>query len=66
MILKELRESRGLQQKDIAKFLGISESSICLYEKGKREPPIEVLIKLADFFGCTLDELVKGETNARK
>ena len=61
MLLKEKRIEKGMLQKDVAKVLQISESSICLYEKGKRTPPLDVLIKLSRLYGCSIDELVKEE-----
>ena len=56
-----MRERRGLSQLEVSKQLNISQSAISQYEKSKREPSIEILIKLADLFGCTIDELVRGE-----
>ena len=47
--LKEIRKERGLTQEDIGKGIYITKQEICLYEKGKRTPPLEVIIKLADF-----------------
>ena len=47
--LKEIRKERGLTQEDIGKGIYITKQEICLYEKGKRTPPLEVVIKLADF-----------------
>lgn len=56
--LRLLRERRGLYQKDLAELLGIIQNSYSKYELGKAEPSIANLIKLADFFDVTLDELV--------
>ena len=56
-----MRERRGLSQLEVSKQLNISQSAISQYEKSKREPSIEILIKLADLFGCTIDELGRGE-----
>lgn len=55
--LKELRKSNGLLQKDLAKMLGIANSTYCGYENSVHEAPMEVLIALAEIFDCTLDEL---------
>lgn len=56
--LRELRLERALYQKDLAKIAGIQVRSYQLYEQGKTQPSIEVLIKFADIFGVSLDDLV--------
>lgn len=43
--LKELRKEHKLSMKELGKILGLSESTISLYEAGKREPDIKTLIK---------------------
>ena len=58
MRLKELRLERGLSQKDVADALACSITVYSRYETGSREPSIDVLVRLADFYGVTLDELV--------
>ena len=62
--LRELREEKGLLQKDIANFLNISTSAYGYYEQGKRNPDIEILGKLADFFNVSTDYLL-GKTNVK-
>jgi DNA-binding protein len=56
--LKYQREINGVTQSGLAKATGISQQKISYYESGKHSPPIEDCIKLADFYGITLDELV--------
>ena len=56
--LKELRIRNSLTQKQIATRLCVSESTVCLYESGKRRPNIEILKKYADIYNCTIDELI--------
>ena len=58
MRLKELRSERGLSQKEIADVLACSVTVYSRYETGAREPSLDTLIHLADFYGVTLDELV--------
>ena len=50
-----------MSQSDLAIKLNVSQQSVSFYETGKREPPLDILIKLSDLFGCTIDELVRGE-----
>ncbi len=61
-ILKQLRLEKGLMQTKIAEDLGISKSSYSLYESGKREPNMEMLEKIADYFNVDIDFLL-GRTN---
>ena len=65
MRLKELRESKGLKQKEVAKIIGYSEISYARYEKGEREPDISTLCKLAEYFNVTVDYLI-GRGNLKK
>ena len=56
--LRELRESKSLSQQKFADYIGISKSSINMYERGEREPGIETLENIADFFNVDLDYLI--------
>ena len=58
MKLRQYRLMRGLTQKDMALILNMTPNAYQKYELGTREPKLEVLIKIADAFGITLDELV--------
>lgn len=58
MKLKELREQRKISQNQLAKELNLNTVTYNNWETGKREPNIETLIKLADFYNVTLDYLV--------
>lgn len=58
MRLKELRKQRKLNQQAVADVLNCSQSVYSRYENGSYEPTLSVLIKLADFFQVSLDELV--------
>ena len=56
--LKELRTSIGLQQKEIASALNISKQSYSNYELGQREPSLNMLCTLADYFNVSVDYLL--------
>ena len=58
MKLKELRIKAHLGQAELAKLLGIAQTTYSGYERGYRKPTPEMLKKLADFFGVTVDELL--------
>ena len=59
--IKELMKAEGISQYALAKKLGISQSTICNWLNGKKEPSIESLWRLADFFGETIDYIVGRE-----
>lgn len=63
--LKYQREVNGYSQSALAKETGISQPKISYYESGKHLPLIEDCIKLADFYGITLDELVGRDLKER-
>lgn len=48
--LRELRTARGISQAKLAEGVGVSKSTIAMYESGKREPNFLMLETLADFF----------------
>ena len=56
--LKELRAESGKTQDEMAKILGTSRQVYANYENSINEPSLEILIKLADFFQCSLDFLM--------
>lgn len=58
MILKELRKSANLTQKELAKKLGYEQTIVSMWEKGTREPNIETLIDLSKIFNCSVDEIL--------
>ena len=60
--LNELKASRNIMQKDIAIGANIPLRTFQRYEKGDREPPLSVLIALADYFDVSIDYLV-GRTD---
>lgn len=62
--LKELRESAGYRsQQSFADAFGVAQSTVGNWEAGKREPNYEITIRLADFFGVSIDYLL-GHTTA--
>lgn len=56
--LKYHRETKGYSQSSLAKATGLKQQMISWWEAGKGLPNIEFCVKLADFYGITLDELV--------
>lgn len=59
--LKELRNSKGLTQEELAAALFVSRTAISKWESGRGYPSIDSLKEISSFFSITLDELVSGE-----
>lgn len=64
--LKRLRKHRRLTQARLAKILGVSRSSECAYEAGTREPGHETLLRISNYFGCSIDYLLTGKVIVRR
>ncbi len=56
--IKNLREDNDLTQSQISKILNISQVAYSYYELNKRNIPLELLSKLADFYNTSIDYLV--------
>ena len=60
--LRQLRTAKNLSQFEFAKQIGISKSSVNMYERGEREPNFKMLEVIADYFNVDMDYLL-GKTN---
>lgn len=63
--IRSLRIDRGYTQKQIGEYLGISQNTYSQYEIGVLNYPVEVIIKLAQFYGVSTDYLL-GLTNEKQ
>ncbi len=61
MRFREVREKVGKTQIEVAKYLGVSRQCYNNYELGNREPGIETLLRLADFFDVSVDYMLGKE-----
>jgi repressor LexA len=57
--LKIIRERKGVSQAAVAKELGISRQAYNNYELGKRQADYETLLRLAEYFGTTVENLIR-------
>lgn len=62
--LRELRTAKGVSQQVVADYLEITRQAYSNYENGNRDPDNETLLKLAEYFGVTVDYLLRGKENA--
>ena len=58
----DLREDRDIKQKAVAEYLGMDPTVYRRYEKGVRSVPVDVIIKLADYYKVSTDYLL-GRTD---
>ena len=56
--LREIREDRDIRQKEIAKYLNVSQNTYSQYETGVISLTAEILIKLADYYNVSVDYLL--------
>lgn len=63
--IKDLREDTDNKQAYIARLLGITQQQYHLYESGKREIPLHMMIFLANFYNVSLDYIC-GRTNRKE
>ncbi len=61
--LKELREEKGLTQKQLAQQLNLHSVTYLHYEKGQREPSLSTLADMAKFFEVSVDYLIGLEND---
>ena len=63
--IKELREDTDMNQTQIAKILGMSQTGYSKYETGENDIPTSILIKLADYYDTSVNYIL-GRTDERK
>lgn len=62
--LKKLREKKNLTQEEVANIFGINPQYYSMIERGVRTPGFKLAKKIADFYGCLVDEIFfEGKTN---
>ena len=63
--IRDLREDNDLKQQELADILHVKQTTYSKYELGKINIPIEVFMKLADYYDTSIDYIV-GRTNRKK
>ena len=66
--LRDLREDADLTQEELVKLLKMHKTTYTNYEQGKREPPFELIIKLAKFYDVSIDYIagLSEDTSIKK
>lgn len=60
MNLRKIRQDKGISAKELASKMAVDVTTISRWETGARTPDANLAPKLADFLGCTLDELLRS------
>ena len=63
--IKGLREDSDVKQKERADALGVSQRAYSHYENGTRKIPLDILVALAEYYGCSTDYLL-GRTKKKE
>lgn len=59
MNISELRKQEKLSQDDFANIFHVSRQTVSNWENGKSYPDVEMLVKISDYFGISVDQLIK-------
>lgn len=59
--LKIIRKQRKLNQQKVAMDLNISREALSYYETGKREPSLQLLVQMSEYFNVSINYLITGE-----
>ena len=63
MRLRDLREDRDLTQAEVASYLCVKQNTYSQYETGARQLPIDLLIRLAQYYGVSTDYILEPTDN---
>lgn len=63
--LRELREDHDLTQKELGRILGLTQPQYCRYEQGYRDPPTDIIIRLANLYHTSTDYILGRTDNPR-
>lgn len=64
--LRQIRKKKGYSQLKVAMELNISREALSYYETGKRNPDLNMLIKMSEYFNVSIHYLVTGEEFSSK
>ena len=64
--IRDLREDKDLNQTELAKMLGMSQTGYSKYETGENDIPTAILIKLSRFYNTSIDYLLSRTNNKKR
>ncbi len=59
--LRELREEKGVSMVELARAIGVSDAAVCKWENGVAEPKLSYIIRLAEYFDCSVDYITGND-----
>lgn len=59
LMIREYRQAAGMSQRKLAAMIGVTQGAIHQWEAGKTLPMVDKLFKLADAFGCQVNDLCR-------
>ena len=65
-MIAEKRRSKNLTQQQLGDIMGVKRSTVAMWESGTSLPRADLLPKLANTLGCTVDELLRPQTEAKE
>lgn len=66
LLLKELRNEKGLTQEQFAEIVNVSNRTVSRWENGNNMPDLDILIQISDYYEIDLRELLDGERKSDK
>lgn len=63
--LRDLKEDNDIKQSDVAKIINMSEKQYARYERGETDVPLQVAIKLSEYYNVSID-YIAGRTNDKR
>ena len=62
MSYRQAREKAGKSVREVMEHMGVTDAAVYFWETGKTAPSTDKLLKLAAFYGCTVDELLREDS----
>ena len=63
--IADLRKLKGMSQKEVAAAIGVTQATYSTYERGRTEPPAEIIVRLSYLFDCPVDMIVQRDRQYR-
>lgn len=58
--IKQYRESKGMNQKKVAEYAGVSQAMLCQIERGTKNPSLQVAYNIAELLECKVEDFMAG------
>lgn len=66
MSFRSARIRAGKTVTEVCNHLGITDAAVYFWETGKTSPRIKMLVRIAEFYGCSVDELLEGNPDGKE